>query len=129
MDNVAGFATLDVLQQIRSAGRRLGTVATVDPQGLAARLEADGPQVIDVRGTSEWRNGHLPRATHIYLGELEQRVAGANKETAIVVHCETGTRASIAASLLLARGFTDVTVLRGGYTAWRNDGLPVNTGG
>lgn len=129
LDNVAGFATLEVLQQIRSAGRRLGTVAMIDPSGLVARMEADGPRVIDVRGTSEWNTGHLPGATHIYLGDLEQRVATAPRDGAIVVHCETGTRASIAASLLLARGFTDVTVLRGGYTAWRNEGLPVTTGG
>jgi hydroxyacylglutathione hydrolase len=129
MDNVAGFATLDVLQQIRSAGRPLGTVGMIDPSGLVSKLEADGPRVIDVRGTSEWQNGHLAKATHIYLGDLEQRVASARRDEPIVVHCETGTRASIAASLLLARGFTDVTVLRGGYTAWRNEGLPVVTGG
>lgn len=128
LDNVAGFATLDVLQQIRSAGRRLGTVAAIDPAALAARLGTDGPRIIDVRGTSEWKNGHLPKATHIYLGDLEDRIASASREEPIVVHCETGTRASIAASLLLARGFTDVTVLRGGYTAWRNEGLPVNSG-
>jgi len=41
------------------------------------------------------------------------------------VHCETGTRASIAASLLMARGFSDVTVLTGGYDGWRKAGLPV----
>jgi hydroxyacylglutathione hydrolase len=128
MDNVAGFATLEVLQQMRSAGRRLGTVATIDPTGLAAKLEADGPRVIDVRGTSEWTHGHLPAATHVYLGDLESRMTSSTREQPIVVHCETVTRASIAASLLLARGFTDVTVLRGGYTAWRNEGLPVHTG-
>jgi hydroxyacylglutathione hydrolase len=128
MDNVAGFASLEVLQQIRSAGRRLGSVAMIDPSGLAAKLETDGPRVIDVRGTSEWKDGHLPKATHIYLGDLERRVAASRRDEPIVVHCETGSRASIAASLLLARGFTDVTVLRGGYTAWKNDGLPLETG-
>ena len=125
MDNIAGFATLDVLQQIRIAGRRLGSVRTMDASALAARLERDAPAVIDVRGTPEWRNGHLPEATHIYLGDLEERMQTSRRDGPIVVHCETGTRASIAASLLMARGFSDVTLLTGGYDAWRKAGLPV----
>lgn len=125
MDNVAGFATLDVLQQIKGAGRRLASVRTIDAKGLSAKLEQHGSRVIDVRGTSEWKDGHLPNATHIYLGDLEQRVRSSNRDEAIVVHCETGTRASIAASLLMARGFSDVTLLSGGYDAWRRAGLPI----
>jgi hydroxyacylglutathione hydrolase len=128
VDNVAGFATLDVLQQIKSEGRRLGTTRTIDPAGLVSKLDAGGARVIDVRGTSEWNDGHLPQATHIYLGELEQRTASSRRDEPIVVHCETGTRASIAASLLMARGFSDVTVLSGGYDAWRKAGLPVVSG-
>ena len=128
LDNVAGFATLDVLQQIKSAGRRLGAVRTIDVAGLVTKLESDGPRVIDVRGTSEWNQGHLPEATHIYLGELEQRTASSRRDEPIVVHCETGTRAAIAASLLMARGFSDVTVLSGGYDAWRRAGLPIARG-
>lgn len=128
LDNVAGFATLDVLQQIRSAGRRLGAMRTIDAAGLAAKLATGGARVIDVRGTSEWTKGHLPNATHVYLGELEQRTASSSRDDAIVVHCETGTRASIAASLLMARGFSDVTVLNGGYVGWRKAGFPVATG-
>lgn len=125
LDNVAGFATLEVLQAIKGAGRRLGTVRTIEASGLATKLESGGPRVIDVRGTSEWKSGHLPDATHIFLGELEQRTAASRRDEPIVVHCETGTRASIAASLLMARGFSDVTVLNGGYDAWRKAGLPV----
>jgi hydroxyacylglutathione hydrolase len=128
LDNVAGFATLEALQQLKSAGRHLGAMRAIDAAGLVARLESDSPRIIDVRGTSEWKNGHLPRATHIYLGELEQRMASSRREEAIVVHCETGTRASIAASLLLARGFSDVTMLIGGYDGWRKAGLPVVAG-
>lgn len=125
MDNVAGFATLDVLQQIKSAGRRLASVHAIDANALSAKLEQNGPRVIDVRGTAEWKKGHLPKATHIYLGDLEERVASSRRDDPVVVHCETGTRASIAASLLMARGFTDVTLLSGGYDGWRKSGLPV----
>jgi len=125
LDRVEGWATLDVLQQIKSDGRRLETVNVIEPQVLAEKLERDGPRVIDVRGRSEWKDGHLPKATHIYLGDLAGRLADTEHDEPIVVHCQSGTRASIAASLLLARGFSDVTNLSGGFDGWRKAGLPI----
>jgi len=129
LDSIAGWAALDVLQQIKSQGRRLETMKLIEPQALAEKLQAIGTRVIDVRGRSEWNDGHLPEATHIYLGDLADRTADAKRDEPIVVHCRTGTRSSIAASLLMARGFTDVSNLAGGYEAWRKAGLPVSTTG
>jgi hydroxyacylglutathione hydrolase len=127
LDQIAGWAMLDVLQQIQSAGRRLASMPTIDAKALAERLQANGnaPRVIDVRGRSEWRDGHLPDATHIYLGDLAERTANAKRDDPIVVHCESGTRSSIAASLLTSIGFSDVTNFPGGFLAWQKAGLPV----
>lgn len=129
LDQVAGWAVLDVLQQIKSEGRRLATLPVIDPQALADKLQHNGPRVIDVRGQSEWNGGHLPKATHIYLGDLADRIADLKRDEPIVVHCESGTRSSIAASLLMARGFSDVTNFAGGFTAWRKAGLPIEKPG
>jgi hydroxyacylglutathione hydrolase len=127
LDDIAGWAILDVLQQIKSEGRRLATVPLIEPQALAEKLQGNGrgPRVIDVRARSEWNEGHLPKATHIYLGDLAEQKLNATSDEPIVVHCESGTRSSIAASLLLSRGFSDVSNLAGGYTAWRRAGLPI----
>ena len=38
----------------------------------------------------------------------------------IVVHCAGGWRSSVAASLLRAQGFDNVSDLAGGYNAWRD---------
>jgi hydroxyacylglutathione hydrolase len=46
----------------------------------------------------------------------------------LVVHCQTGPRASIAASLLRARGFRDVQLFSSGFAEWRATGQPVETG-
>jgi len=126
IDQVEGWAILDVLQQIKSEGRRLGSLPTIEAQALAKQLQGNGrTRVIDVRGASEWNDGHLPEATHIYLGDLAERIADASRDEPIVVHCESGTRSSIAASLLMARGFSDVTNFAGGFNAWLKAGLPV----
>ncbi|MEX2177561.1 MAG: rhodanese-like domain-containing protein [Gemmatimonadaceae bacterium] len=125
LDDVAGWAVLDVLQQVKSKGGMLDSTRTIDATALAARLEKDGLRVLDVRGRSEWNEGHLARATHIYLGDLADRASELTPDAPIVVHCQSGTRSSIGASLLRARGFTNVTVFSGGMDAWRRAGLPV----
>jgi hydroxyacylglutathione hydrolase len=125
MDRVDGWISAGALEQARQSPHGLSSVRAVDPRGLAARLDKNGPRVIDVRGRTEWNEGHLPNATHVYLGELQERMGELRRNEPIVVHCETGTRSSIAASLLMASGFTDVSNLVGGVAAWRKLGLPV----
>lgn len=121
-----GVAKSEVIQENKTAGKGAGSVQVIDSRALAARLKHNGVQVIDVRGRSEWNHGHLPTATHMYLGDLVERTAAWKKSEPIVVHCQSGTRSSIAASLLMARGFTDVTNLSGGFDAWRKAGLPAS---
>ena len=126
LDRISGWVPLDALRTARP--EQLATVKAIEPARLAEELRDNGPRVIDVRGRSEWNEGHLPKATHVYLGELMARVAQSERDDRIVVHCASGTRSSIAASLLMARGFSDVSNLVGGFDAWRRAGLPVDTG-
>ena len=43
----------------------------------------------------------------------------------VLVHCQTGNRAAIAASLLRARGLSQVLHYAGGFAEWRAAGHPV----
>jgi hydroxyacylglutathione hydrolase len=123
--DLVGWGKVDLIDELK----RTEALPLIDSQALAARLAVNGPtlapRVIDVRGRSEWNHGHLPRATHIYLGDLVEKTVELNREEPLVIHCESGTRSSIAASLLLARGFSNVTNFAGGVDAWRKAGLPL----
>ena len=125
MDNIAAWAALDLLQQWKMDGRPVAARPTIDGPALMKQLERGGPRVVDVRGRSEWNGGHLAAADHVYLGELRERAGSLRKDEPIVVHCQGGTRSSIAASLLERAGFTDVTMLTGGVDGWRKAGLPL----
>src|SRR5512144_1925159 len=57
--------------------------------------------LLDVRMRSEWSEGHLPAAIHIPLHELLTR-RDEVPHGEVWVHCATGYRAAIAASLLAA---------------------------
>jgi hydroxyacylglutathione hydrolase len=65
--------------------------------------------LLDVRLTGEWRQGHLDDAVHIPLPELLDRI-GELDGGAVWVHCQSGYRAAIAASLLVRAGRHTVCV-------------------
>jgi hydroxyacylglutathione hydrolase len=96
----------------------------------STELLTDGARVvIDVRGQPEWDAGHMPRARHLFLGDLVELARDIPHDTPIAVHCQGGTRSAIAASLLQAQGFIDVANVAGGFRAWEDAGLPIGTTG
>ena len=89
-----------------------GPLATADRGSFADLARARGQRdivVLDVRRMLEWNDSHVVGAVHIPLHELLTRLdeipAGE-----VWVHCAAGYRASVAASILAARGFTVVAV-------------------
>ena len=77
----------------------LASYAVSDFAGLAAGWDQAGRVVLDVRRPDEWHAGHLAGAVHIPFWELERR-SGEVPAGEVWVHCASGFRASIAASLL-----------------------------
>jgi hydroxyacylglutathione hydrolase len=85
-------------------------------------------QLLDVRQPSEWEGGHVPGARHYYVGDLRDGadgVAGLDTNKPVAVYCDSGYRASIAASVLETRGFRDVRNVPGSWQAWKSAGYPV----
>ena len=81
-----------------------GRYAVSDFAGLRRAVDTGREiAVLDARRKLEWNDGHLPMAIHIPLHQLEQRM-GEVPDTEIWVHCASGYRASIAASLLQRAG-------------------------
>jgi glyoxylase-like metal-dependent hydrolase (beta-lactamase superfamily II) len=82
-----------------------------------------GLQLVDVRNQGETEEGVVPRARVIPLATVTEALDGLDPLQPVVVYCESGYRSQIAASVLVSRGFTDVSDVVGGYTAWREAGL------
>lgn len=130
-----------------------GTLITVDE--LAADLVAH--TVLDVRyvmggppGAAEHAEGHVPGAVFVDLDidladppgaggrhplpdpamfEAAMRRVGVRRDRPVVVYDDWQGRAAARAWWLLRfHGHSDVRVLDGGWTAWRDAGLPVETG-
>ena len=65
----------------------------------ASEDATDRPVVVDVRQRDEWAAGHLPGAVHVPVQDVE-RTAPSLPSGELWVHCKSGYRAGIAASLL-----------------------------
>ena len=84
-------------------------------------------QVLDVRSEKEWSSGHIENAHHIPLGDLKSRMDELERHRDLIAVCGSGYRSSIAASLLQANGFTRISSMDGGMTAWNQRKLPLTT--
>ena len=125
LDGAAGWFGSDALAAWESAGRPFGSTAIIEPDELARRRERGEVAVLDVRGQSEWKAGRLPGVENIPLGYLLDQLDDVPVGRPLVLHCQGGGRSVIAASLLEAKGITDVINLTGGFGAWERAGLPV----
>ncbi|MEX0875935.1 MAG: rhodanese-like domain-containing protein [Phycisphaerales bacterium] len=80
---------------------------------------------LDVRSPDEWNDGHIPGARHVFLPELRDAKNHPEKNGPVAVYCDSGYRASLAASWLQAHGLTDVRSVPGSWKAWTKAGLPI----
>lgn len=91
---------------------------------LAKQLgSTEPPLVLDVRTEREWRERRIDDSLNIPLGRLVERLGELPRDRPVVVHCASGYRSAIGASLLLRDGFADITDLVGGIAAWDSSRL------
>lgn len=121
----------DLLREARSRLDRL------EPEDALA-AQNGGALLIDTRsGEERRREGVIPGALHVPRTVLEWRVDPETEpgyrsphvqgfDQRLVVVCAHGYSSSLAAATLQDLGFADATDVVGGFTAWRERGLPVH---
>jgi hydroxyacylglutathione hydrolase len=106
IDAVAGAATGRPSDWTDGA---LGTFPVATFADLAEVRHHRSVTVLDVRRDQEWGAGHIPGAVHVPIHEVLLR-AEEVPPGEVWIHCGGGYRASLAASLLAARGRRVVAV-------------------
>lgn len=101
--NMAGFVASNVLR---------GDVELWEPEELA--IVSPAQVLVDVRTAPEFGKGTIPEAICIPVDDLRDRMAELPHEKELLVFCEVGQRAYVAARLLSQHGFR-VRNLSGGY--------------
>ncbi|MDT5347195.1 MAG: hydroxyacylglutathione hydrolase, partial [Mycobacterium sp.] len=106
-----------------ATGSRLTIEQFAELRGLERCL-----QLVDVRSPQETAAGTIPGAIEIPLAVLTDSVESLDRVAPVVVYCASGYRSMVAASVLRASGFDDVSDVVGGFGAWRAAGLPLAGG-
>ena len=103
----------------QSSGRALSTFETLDVEDMAEWiLSAEPMTVVDTRDEHEWASGHVPGAMHLYVPDVLHRAGEIPTEAPVAVHCASGYRAGIAASLLEQAGLKRIIHVNGQYSDW-----------
>ena len=97
----------------------------VNVRQLNGLLADDNFYLIDVRNQSEWDEGRIQGANHQSLSVFAEHLDELPKGKTYLVHCRSGARSAIAASLMQANGYKNVMNVKGGYLAWQKEALPV----
>ncbi|MEK6407211.1 MAG: MBL fold metallo-hydrolase [Acidobacteriota bacterium] len=82
-------------------------------------------QVVDVRRSGEYNNGHVPGAINVTLTHLEEQLSTLNPKAPTAIICASGYRSSAATSILARHSFTEIYNVVGGTNGWINAGYPV----
>lgn len=100
---------------------RQAQTSAITPQQARSRLSSGDPVILlDVRTPEEYEENHIPNSISLPLNLIKQNIAALapDKDTEIIIYCQSGARSSAACSQLMSMGYTNVCNM-GGIQSWR----------
>ena len=91
-------------------------------------IESGEYEVVDVREGWEHERGHIAGSRNVVLARILANPQSAQFRDRTIFVCEIGERSAVASEMAVALGVKDVVNFRGGHKAWREAGLPMETG-
>lgn len=97
----------------------LDTIKSISAAGLYSQLDKNDPTdaVLDVRKPTEFEAGHLDDALNTPLDYMSEQMSKLDHDHTYHIHCRSGYRSMIFASILKSRGFDRVVDVAGGWQA------------
>jgi hydroxyacylglutathione hydrolase len=123
-DHVAGYLK-DGLRSLESRPDLTASTERVSAPLAADRLATGEPLAVDVRAPREREQKRVAGSVSMPLNHLAEHLQDLPKDRPLLVYCAGGYRSAIAASLLQTHGFSHVSEITGGITAWEAAKLPV----
>lgn len=107
------------------AGREVDRIQTIDVNTFAQQYQEDKAiRILDVRKPGEWSGEHIESAQHFALDYINANMGEIQPDHQYYLHCRSGYRSTVAASILKARGFEDLINVQGAFTDIINSTIP-----
>ena len=120
LDNVVGYVnSLDIWVEM---GHNLEKSNIITTHEFEQYLNDDGYQKFDIRGLTDYNDGHIAGVEHLFLGTIEQRLDQIDKSKPAIVHCQSGDRSAICYSLLVKHGFENILNYSESINGWLKAG-------
>lgn len=123
-DNVLGYLEGGI-KAWKDSGRDTDAIANIDADKLEELVQAGkAEQILDVRKPTEFLAEHLLAAENYPLDYINgEHFSGLDRKGHYYLHCGSGYRSLIAASILRARGYGQLVNVRGGWNVIKETSL------
>jgi hydroxyacylglutathione hydrolase len=108
------------------AGKEVGSIDSVDVNQLSGLMKNGKLNVVDVRKHSEYDAEHVEDAIHYPLDYINENINELNKDNKYYLHCKSGYRSMIAASIMKKAGYKNLVDIKGGIEAILESDIPVS---
>lgn len=111
-------------------------ITSLSPEEAHAHADAGEALLVDIRDVRELsREGIVPGAFHAPRGMLEFWIDPTSPyhkpelatEKTLILFCASAWRSALSAKALLDMGVEQIAEVEGGFSAWRDAGLPIET--
>ncbi len=112
-DNAIGYLK-GGFEAWEEAGQEVDTIETIDVDTFAKKYSKK-INVLDVRKPSEFIGEQVEHAQNFALDTINENMSEVDKKKKYYMHCRSGYRSTIAASILKARGFSKLVNVQGKF--------------
>ena len=100
------------------------SINDVSPSEVVVIRYKEPVQILDVRTSTEFEEGHLPMALNIdyYGSQFEKNLNELDHSIPVIVYCRSGKRSYNTAQKMRKMGFRSIFNLEGGILEWVSQG-------
>ncbi|AZQ82887.1 rhodanese-like domain-containing protein [Colwellia sp. Arc7-635] len=107
---------------------QMSPIKQLSTQEMTFLINRESGVVVDSRTEKDFKAGHIVDSLHLSNEKVSKNdfvSLEKHKDNPIIVVCSAGMSAGKVASELAKAGFSRVSILKGGMSAWISAGLPV----
>ena len=114
-DNTLGYLGGGVAAW-KNSGREIDTVESITGTELADRMQGNfDATILDARKPTEYITQHILDALNFPLDYINSNMDRIQRDETYYIHCRTGYRSMVMASILKARGYHQVVDIKNGW--------------
>lgn len=115
------------LVSISCANKAAGEVNVVSPEEMQTLLSAKEVQLVDLRTSSEYTEGHIEHAQNLDFKSptFDEDIKKLDKDKPVLLYCLKGVRSAKCAKKMMSAGFKKIYDLDGGISKWQHKGFKI----